>query len=425
MKKTFHQTSVNGRTYNMLGIPGANVFKLEVISSLGSHRERFETSKRLYGISHLVEHLGFRQTKDYSTEQLQELIKTYGNHNASTCHDQINYWFMTDTPHHELAIKAVCNYAFNDLHQLSQKEFEIEKNVVMNEIKRYADDDQTMFHFMSMPALYGYEPEDNILGTVDTVGEITLADVVDFKNKHLIDTHPRINIVYDPMVIDRTDIISKTEQEIGRFIPEHITPVAPIVTTILRGNLMVPNPSEQSMLSCILTHDSHSFSVGRALSHLSYYATGTSLSDVIREKHGLTYGITCERSDHNKVSTICIGGDVSSGNEQKFIDLMHLSIDNTVDAFDEKAHANLREISELHDTLNMNLLKDTRWFSIVKHDQEFFDVHLKHMAEVDLEEARQRHSAARYGYEDVRNALLEIKTTTNNFNYTILSNVVF
>ena len=76
--RTFKSINYNGRVYNLLTLPNTNFFKFEIINKYGSHIERIykeRTGKNVFGISHFIEHLGFRATKDFDTATLLKLIK--------------------------------------------------------------------------------------------------------------------------------------------------------------------------------------------------------------------------------------------------------------------------------------------------------------------------------------------------------------
>lgn len=96
--RTYKQIFSNGNTYNMLALPGTNYFKFQILNKMGSHIERSYNKKNngnVYGISHFIEHLGFRNPKDYTTAELMTTLKNEGNYNASTDYDRIDYWFET------------------------------------------------------------------------------------------------------------------------------------------------------------------------------------------------------------------------------------------------------------------------------------------------------------------------------------------
>ena len=148
---------------------------------------------------------------------MQTLINE-GLYNASTNHDRINYWYRTISNRAELAIKVVCNYALNDLKDIPIDEFDIEKKVVYNEAKRYADDDQTMFHFNTAAAMCGYDiTEDNVIGIASTIDEFTLDDAIYLKDVFLSHGIQIYNVTYDPTHLSEDKVIDMIERQLERF----------------------------------------------------------------------------------------------------------------------------------------------------------------------------------------------------------------
>jgi len=360
MNKNFIRLESKGIKYNVLSLPDTNLFKLEVVNMYGSNIERvieFLENKNVYGISHFIEHLAFRAPKDYTTSELLKLIKTEGSYNASTNHDRINYWFKTTMDRSDLAINLVCNYAFNDLTAISDDEFQIEKKVVYNEAKRYADDDQTMFYFNADPLSCGNHEQDNILGIPEVIDTFTIEDAIHIKNIMMNCGETIINITYDPKRKDITDVILEIEEQMDRF--DHDVNIFPEVKSMYKSMLTYPtvgdhkmvNEASQAMtnLSFDVVTNSRAANIGNA--YLSSYAEDTSLSDIIREKHGLTYGVSFStgRVSYREVSEFSC--DVSRGDEELLMKLFNESINASVDAFDEAAYDQLMKTIQLKRTM--------------------------------------------------------------------------
>ena len=106
MNKKFYTRVHQGVTFNFLELPKTNFFKVEVINSLGSNVERLidiKCNKKIYGMSHLVEHLSFKSTQAYSTNELMEILSNKGSYNASTSYNQVRYYFETTSANIDLA----------------------------------------------------------------------------------------------------------------------------------------------------------------------------------------------------------------------------------------------------------------------------------------------------------------------------------
>lgn len=439
MNKTFNRFKRNGRTFQALALPGTNLFQFEIVNLYGSNIERVVnsvTGKNLYGIAHFIEHLGFRACKDFTTDELMRLLKTEGTYNASTDHDRINYWFKTTMQKLDIAIRLVCNYALNDLRTIPQEEFAIENQVVFNEAKRYADDDQTMFWFNSTGALCGYDNEDNVIGVPDTIAKFTHEDVVLVKDIFLNAGTHVFNITYDPEVLDLEQILNKINIQLARFSfgNEHSYQLEAQMHDELLGDpqvgkFVLPNESEQAMTAiCVDTiydekvklHNTTSARIGNAW--LSSLAPDTSLTDIIREKHGLTYGIHMSDSNISYSPYTIFGCDVSDGTQQQMMELFVDSINISSDALTPDAFEKLQDTLELKRTMrfvNQENFKSLHWSAlwnpelIGKAEVEFGNNVIDGYNKLDQ----------LYGnYDSVKEYVERFRNAVNNKDYGIVTN---
>ena len=345
MNKTFNRVNIEGQTFQLLALPGTNLYRFEIINCYGSNIEREIESrlgKNVYGISHFIEHLGFRAPRDFTTPILIDLLKTEGTYNASTDHDRINYWFKSTMAHIDIANRLVCNYALNDLKGIPQDEFETERQVVYNEAKRYADDDQTMFYFNTTAVTCGYHEQDNILGIPEVIETFTKEDAIEVKDIFLNTGTQVYTVIYDPEILGETGVINKILGELDRF-PHHGANdhdrsldrrYKEQCKTPALGEFKLDNESEQAMTSLFLDN-------------ISKYATDISLSDIIREQHGLTYGVSLYDTTVSYTPFTSFSCDVTRGTEEFMMELFNESINKCLNAFDEDAYTKLRKTTDL------------------------------------------------------------------------------
>ncbi len=358
MNKTFKRITQNGRRFQLLTLPGTNLYKFEIINLYGANLER-EMEKSLghsvYGLSHLIEHLGFRATKDFTTATLLDLLKTEGTYNASTDHDRINYWFKSTMEHVDISTRLVCNYALNNLENIPKEEFEIEKKVVYNEAKRYADDDQTMFYFNTTQAVCGYHKEDNVIGIPETIETLRHTDAITLKRIFLANGEQVYNITYDPTIMTEEVVLARVNAELDRFpLPVQSLDDVQIdegyrklLQTPRLGEFTLENESEQVMTALYLNNIQNFWTDNVANEYLAQYATHTALDDVIREQNGLTYGLYFYEdliAYEPYTAFLC---DVSRGTEGQLMELFESSINLSVDAFDEEAFTKLQKTIKL------------------------------------------------------------------------------
>lgn len=430
-KRTYKVIERNGRKYNMLGLPGTNFFKFEIINMYGSHIERLyeqRYGKNVYGISHFIEHLGFRATKDYSTTELLSLIKNEGTYNASTDYDRINYWFQTTMDRIDLGIKLVANYTLNTLDGIPEDEFNIEKKVVYNEAKRYADDDQTMFWFDTTRALTGYKVEDNVIGIPETIDTFTQEDCIKIKDMFLSNAQNVYNVTFDPTILTHDEVIDKIEAELARHTPlgiaEPVTQAEYDAVVVLPQNITskLENESEQHMTMINMDVVTDRITADSANAYLSNYAEDTSLNDIIREQNGLTYGIHFGASNTSYKPYTYFGCDVSRGTEELLMQLFNESINKSVDAWSPQAYEKFMTAKRLKRTMSLLDQKNYgSWHSTATWYPEVIE-ELKDILAEDLDKAYDVMDEKYSTFEAIKTYLETVKETVNSKNYGLVTN---
>ena len=370
MKKTLVTRTRGDYTFNLLDLPESNFFKFEIINKYGSHIERAynkKYNKNVYGISHFIEHLGFRAPKDYTTEELLSLVKTEGTYNASTDYDRINYWFQTSMENMDLAIRLVSNYTLNTLEGISEEEFLIERKVVHNEAKRYADDDQTMFWFNVTGALSGYDEEDNVISTPDIIDTYTIEDCIAIKKTFINNGKNNYNVTYDSTKISEKELITKLVTELDRFIIDDEVCITDdeyleCITWPQNIEAELKNESEQKITYINLDIIDSPSTADAANAYLSMYAKDTSLNDLIREKNGLTYGVHLGTTITAYNHYTYFGCDVSAGDEELLMKLFKESINLSVDGWNTEVYNKYMKTRRLkRDMALLNLKVYDEW----------------------------------------------------------------
>jgi predicted Zn-dependent peptidase len=431
MNKTFTTETINGQRYQFLTLPGTNIFKIEIVNLIGSNIERTIkkiTGKNLYGIAHFIEHLGFHASKDYTTDELGTLIKNEGWYNASTDYNRINYWFKTTNDRMELAIKLVCNFALNDLTKIPQNEFDMENKVVYNEAKRYADDDQTMFRFNTTRAACGYEMEDTVIGVPSTISTFTLDDVIAVKEILLNYGEHVINVTYDPTVSpSRDEIVNCIETQVDRFKQDWPFSVDIWQATVgrqvhndtnapLKGSFQIDNEANQAMTALIFDTIKDIIVAHHGNNYLAHYAIH-SLTDVIREKNGLTYHVAFGADIISFKPYTIFGCDVTRGDEGKLIELVKLSLNQACDDFDANAYSKLLrgvKLDRALHNLNLNEYDSLFWLGIM---YPTIPERYKRLLSQDLDAANEAMSSA-CSYIEIKEYIESIRDAAASENWT-------
>lgn len=431
MKKRFTTRTLDNVRVNFLALPNSNYFRIEIVNHYGANIERLyekTTGKNVYGISHLVEHLAFKSSKDFSTQELMDIAKNDGFHNAGTTYDFIDYFFATTAQKMDLAIKYCFNVAYNDLTKISEKEFATEKNVVLNEIRRYADDDQTVFYYNTSKIAANLHAEDNIIGSAETIAAFTLADAIAVKKLLLTCPNITYNISYDPAKTTENEIFHKLLEQRQRFetVSNESISSHEMYTSLLKdpknGSFTLACNAEQAMNMFIIPLECDVLTGSLVMRYIESLAQQSSLNEIIREKHGLTYGIDAYIETFGHKCFIQIACDVDKSTQQQFLSLFKESINLSADNFNEESHEALMKIVNLRDVVaRLDLKMYETLFYFDKLDRSALEPYLD-VLQYDIDAGYEAIYEAS-NFEVMKKNLDEIKRKINTDAYSRISSV--
>ncbi|MDP2930656.1 MAG: pitrilysin family protein [bacterium] len=130
---------------------------------------KYET-KTQNGISHLLEHLVFRGTKNWPEPSsiARELDSVGGFYNAFTDKEMLGIWTKVEVKHLPLALNIIADMVINPL--FPEQEIPKEKKVVIEEINMREDNSQIAVLDLWEELLYGDQPAGwQVIGTKQTV----------------------------------------------------------------------------------------------------------------------------------------------------------------------------------------------------------------------------------------------------------------
>ena len=147
---------------------------------------KYET-KELSGISHLLEHLIFRGTKNYPkpTSISQALDEVGGFYNAFTDKEVLGIIFKTSSENFNLALRILAEMVSSPL--LNKEELIKEKRVVIEEINMREDDPQILILDLWETLLYGDQPAGRqVIGSRETVNNISQKDLFNYSKDFFV-----------------------------------------------------------------------------------------------------------------------------------------------------------------------------------------------------------------------------------------------
>ncbi len=182
----------NGSKIVSRDMPFLRTVTFGVAVNVGSVNESPDNS----GISHLIEHSVFKGTENFNSYELKKVIEYVGGTlNAFTSREYT--LFYAKVP--DFAYKQ----AFNVLYDLvsaptfPEKEIELEKSVVLEEIAMYEDDPGDLASTNLLKALWGEnEPYGRpIIGEVETVKRLHVEELENYYKEHYISQNVLLSVV--------------------------------------------------------------------------------------------------------------------------------------------------------------------------------------------------------------------------------------
>ncbi len=178
--KTVLSNGLRVITIPMPSVPSATV---TVWVKAGSRNEE----KRNNGISHFLEHMGFKGSKKRPTaKEISEVIDGIGGEfNAGTGKEYTNYYVKCRKDDIEVAFDILSDMLINPI--LENKEIEREKGTIIEEIRMYEDTPMIKIGDTFEELIYGgHSLGMDIAGTENSVQGIGYRDFIDYRKKYYI-----------------------------------------------------------------------------------------------------------------------------------------------------------------------------------------------------------------------------------------------
>ena len=171
----------NGLKVILVEQPGSPVVSLRVLVNAGSADE---AGRPEYGLAHLMEHMAFKGGRRYPEGAATALVEHNGGDiNAYTNNDSTVYYLSLPSERATLGLDILADLVFAPLYD--PKEYRLEKEVVVEEIKRGRDHpDRVLMEELFSAAYTGHPYGRPIIGYEDTVRQATVTVARAFHQKH-------------------------------------------------------------------------------------------------------------------------------------------------------------------------------------------------------------------------------------------------
>jgi len=197
----------------------APMVSTQVYYRVGSYNE----PEGLTGISHLLEHMAYKSTKNYTPKEYEKMIDEAGGiNNGFTSVHMTAYWTNLSSDRYELALKIEADRMQNLL--LLQDEFVPEKGVVMEE-RRLGENDpgHNLNEYLDLIS-FSYSPyRHSIIGFMSDLEQVNRDDVYNWYKKYYNPANAVIVIAGDVNPDEALKLVKKYYGKIkGKKVPDAI-----------------------------------------------------------------------------------------------------------------------------------------------------------------------------------------------------------
>ena len=235
------------------------------------------------GISHMLEHMMFKSNSSSKSMKIWKDVTSIGaSMNAVTSSDYTIYFVAVSSEYWEMALSIIKTIT-SEL-DLSEKEFHIEKKVVIEEWGLHSD---TAFDRM-MTAMYSGTPyASSVYGTHKTLTSISYADIISHHKTFYMSPFVCISC---PLAI---------KQHIQRSIGEFAIKKQPI-TMYDMNNRCVKDPKARLVTKALKNENEKinlwflgfpRYDIRSNVATLIAFILRHTLFELLREKHGMVYGV--------------------------------------------------------------------------------------------------------------------------------------
>lgn len=301
----------NGLTIASTQLPHSAIIAINILVKVGSRHE----SKSLNGISHLIEHMCFKGTKNFSATQIAEEFENLGAYfNAYTSREHTVFYVVGLREHYPRLLFLLSDIVFNSIYD--QKELEKEKNVIFQEIAHSRDNpDEVVFEELqklSYPDnLIGFP----IIGNTENVKSFKKDDIIDFVRKNYTTNNMIISVAGN---LDHELVKNTISQHFSKISNSSISKFD---HPIFHGGIkLIEKELDQLHLALVFNgRDYHSKDYYAA--HLLSAILGDGMSSrlflEIRENLGLVYAIQSFMNPYHNAGTFGVfaGTDAANANQ--------------------------------------------------------------------------------------------------------------
>ena len=339
----------NGLTIIGEEIPYLKSITLGIWINAGSRIEEAQVS----GISHFIEHMMFKGTKNRTSKEIASSIDNLGGQiNAFTSKECTCYYVKLIDEHIDTGIDVLSDMILNS--KFDKNDIDKERLIILEELKMYEDSPDDLSYDLLVENIYANDGLGmNIIGTKESLYNITRESMLEYLNKYYIPNNAVISIAGN---FNFDDMVEKIKSKFGHWEKKNLS----IDISEAKFNpcfISKNKDTEQVNLAMCLKgipfeNDEEVYSMA-VVNNIFGGSISSRLFQKIREEKGLVYSIYSSQTLYRKCGELGIFASMCTENLQDVYNLIKKEIENI-----RENYLTEKEISESKEQLKGNYILD-------------------------------------------------------------------
>lgn len=307
-------------------IPYLKSAAVGIYIKVGSRHE----PSHLSGGSHFIEHMLFKGTARRSAREIAESFEEIGGQlNAYTSKEHTCVYARTLDEHLEAGMDIIFDMIFNSA--FSERDFETEKGVVIEEINMYEDTPDDLIHDVFAQKMWqGHSMGLPILGTADSVSSFDREQVFAFYRQNYVPSNMVIAVAGN---VDSQQVKEQVEYHLqGKNLDEVNLPQSTPQPSSPFTNMVVKD-TEQVQI-CLGVPGISYFDDRRFAQNIMNSILGGGLSSrlfqALREERGLAYSVYSSPSNYSDTGAFSIYVGTGPNKLNSFFEVLHHELDRFI-----------------------------------------------------------------------------------------------
>ena len=308
----------NGLTIIGEEIPYVKSISLGVWINAGSRME----DEKISGVSHFIEHMLFKGTKNRTSKQIASEIDNLGGQiNAFTSKECTCYYVKLLDSHIDIGIDVLSDMILNS--KFKEDDIDKERSVIIEELKMYEDSPEDLAYDLLTENIYKNDPLGmNIIGTETSLKSLNRENLLEYFNKYYLPNNSVISISGN---FNFDEIVNKIEEKFKYWEKKEVNvdiKKAEFKSCFITKNKDIEQVNLAMSLEAIpLENDKEVYALA-IINTIFGGSISSRLFQKIREEKGLVYSIYSSQSLYRKCGELGIFASMSNENLKEVYDLI-------------------------------------------------------------------------------------------------------